>query len=298
LEETIRSVLLQGYHDLEYIVIDGGSIDASIQIIRKYAAWISHWVSERDAGQAAAINKGFLRARGQVLGWINSDDRYEPGALSRAAQAVDSAAGRHVACGGCQVISEKSELIWKAELRQRQTVVLRDWVEAWRDYPAGQPGIFFSREAFAAKGPLDERLNCAFDYDLWLRLAESWEFHEMGGTVASFRVQPDSKTSNVHRRFIREMERASRRHWGSVWRPRFWRLRASSWIWWWSIGLAYHAAQQARHARGRGLLTLAEAFARCPFAPLIRPRPFLAAASTVLSGSNVGGRSIKDGLGP
>src|SRR5262249_38814525 len=85
LEETIRSVLLQGYPNLEYSVIDGGSTDESVEVLRRYEPWLTRWVSEADAGQSAAINLGFLPATGDVFGWLNSDDVYEPGALAHAA---------------------------------------------------------------------------------------------------------------------------------------------------------------------------------------------------------------------
>jgi glycosyltransferase involved in cell wall biosynthesis len=83
IEETLRSVLLQGYPNLEYIVIDGGSTDGSVETIRRYARWLDYWVSEPDRGQAHALNKGFARASGDVLGWLNSDDVYLPGALKQ-----------------------------------------------------------------------------------------------------------------------------------------------------------------------------------------------------------------------
>ena len=88
LEETIRSVLLQGYPDLEYIIIDGGSTDESVTIIEKYAPWLAYWVSEPDRGQSHAINKGFARATGEIYAWLNSDDYYWPGAIVIAARAV------------------------------------------------------------------------------------------------------------------------------------------------------------------------------------------------------------------
>ncbi len=88
IEETIRSVLLQGYPDLEYIIIDGGSTDGSLEIIKKYEPWLAYRVSERDRGQSHAINKGWQRARGEILAWLNSDDTYNPGAIRCAVEAL------------------------------------------------------------------------------------------------------------------------------------------------------------------------------------------------------------------
>lgn len=90
LEETLRSVLLQGYPDLEYIVIDGGSTDESGEIIRKYEAWLTYWVSERDQGQSDAINKGWRRCTGDIIVWLNSDDGYAPNALCEVARAFQA----------------------------------------------------------------------------------------------------------------------------------------------------------------------------------------------------------------
>jgi glycosyltransferase involved in cell wall biosynthesis len=278
IEETIRSVLLQGYPRLDYIIIDGGSTDGSLGIIEKYARWLARWVSEPDRGQAHAINKGFGMARGTVLAWLNSDDRYEPAALANAARVVDPSTGHVVAFGGCRVISPDSSVLWAppAALPARE-LTLRDWVSCWKAYPAGQPGIFADAATLNAAGPLDEDLQCAFDYDLWLRLAERNRFVPIQAVVASFRLQPDSKTSTRYLQFVREMESSSRRYWGSPKSLRYWITRSSFRLWFRSVGLAYHAVERTRASRVSGGLTLLRALVNCPLGALVRPRPFAAA---------------------
>jgi glycosyltransferase involved in cell wall biosynthesis len=106
LEETIRSVLLQGYPNLEYMVIDGGSTDNSIEILRKYTPHLAYWVSEPDKGQADAINKGFARSTGQIMGWLNSDDLLLPNALFRIVEAFENDASVQICCGFRKIIDE------------------------------------------------------------------------------------------------------------------------------------------------------------------------------------------------
>ena len=110
LEETIRSVLLQGYSDLEYIVIDGGSSDQSVDIIRKYEKWLAYWVSEKDSGQTNAINKGFSRSTGEFRAYLNSDDVYLPDALSQAALSSTQQPETALLYADCELIDENSEL--------------------------------------------------------------------------------------------------------------------------------------------------------------------------------------------
>ena len=122
LEETLRSVLLQGYPKLEYIVVDGGSTDGSVDIIRSYAPWITRWVSESDDGQSDAINKGFRWATGSILGWLNSDDTYHPGALAEVAEAMHRA-GTEIVLGAMDKVQfgdgeprlVKRSLPWEGE---------------------------------------------------------------------------------------------------------------------------------------------------------------------------------------
>lgn len=105
LEEAIRSVLLQGYPNLEYIVMDGGSRDGSVEIIQRYAPWLSYWQSQPDGGQSAALADGFARATGEILAWINSDDRLQPGALQRVGQFLQIDRGWHLPMAMCILLT-------------------------------------------------------------------------------------------------------------------------------------------------------------------------------------------------
>jgi len=164
IEETIRSVLLQGYSNLEYIVIDGGSTDDSVEIIKEYKPWIAYWVSERDAGQSQAINRGFEHAKGDILAWLNSDDLYAPGALQRVGALL---AGKEKA-----LLVGSSIQVDGDDLRQG---VVDDKKPTWGEmvYEArtfSQPSVFWMRDLWLEAGPLREQLYFVMDYYLWLQM--------------------------------------------------------------------------------------------------------------------------------
>src|SRR5579859_2701917 len=114
LERTISSVLDQGYPELEYLVFDGGSTDGSVEILRRYADQIAYWESEQDRGQSHALNKGFERATGELVGWINSDDYYRPGAFAAAAEAFEANPEAEWVCGACRYLNADGSLnmVW------------------------------------------------------------------------------------------------------------------------------------------------------------------------------------------
>jgi glycosyltransferase involved in cell wall biosynthesis len=171
IEKTIDSILSQDYPNLEYIVIDGGSRDRTVQIIKRHERHLAFWVSEPDRGQSHAINKGLAHATGDWLTWLNSDDRYVPGALSR----FGAAAGEHpqaglIVGGGEIVDSDGRVLDRKAPPVRITTETLYDWFEGgW----FCQASCVFSRTAWLACGPLDEQEHMAMDLDLWLKIARS-----------------------------------------------------------------------------------------------------------------------------
>jgi glycosyltransferase involved in cell wall biosynthesis len=171
LEQTLRSVLLQGYPNLEYLVIDGGSNDGSVDIIRRYEKWLTYWVSERDRGQSHAINKGFSKATGDIVAWLNSDDFYLPGSLKVIAEqaSLNPRAGAWVG-GGRQIDPETGKQLWERlppPLRHRDIL-------NWNQYYLPQPSCFINRKLLGEKLYLNEAYHMQMDFDLWLRISREF----------------------------------------------------------------------------------------------------------------------------
>ncbi len=191
LEEAIRTVLLQGYPNLEYIVVDGGSTDGSVEIIRKYQQWLTSWVSEPDRGQSQAINKGLQRARGEVLGWLNSDDVYCPGAVGAAVDFFELHPDVALMYGRADLIDFDGRVVGQAPWEEFDARVCI----ARHRYIVPQPAAFFRREAVQRVGFLDERLNYCLDWDYWIRMAlAGLKVSGMPQPLARCRLHPESKT--------------------------------------------------------------------------------------------------------
>ncbi|MBI2000177.1 MAG: glycosyltransferase [candidate division NC10 bacterium] len=211
LEETIRSVLLQGYPDLEYLVMDGGSTDGSVDIIRRYSPWLASWVSELDRGQTHAINKGLGRVTGEIVAWLNADDTYMPGAFSTVAAVMSPGGGPAFVYADCRQIDEAS----------RPLGVYRgacDGLESFHLFRAHvhQPTIFFRRALLEEVGSLDESLDFAMDVEFYMRVAARHDFRYIPGVLANFRIHPASKTSQDFLGSIRERIAVGRRHRGAA----------------------------------------------------------------------------------
>lgn len=192
LERTILSVLDQRYPDLEFVVIDGGSTDQSVDLIRKYADRITFWTSEKDRGQSHAINKGFDRCTGAIFGWLNSDDYLLPGALAAVADAysADPEAGAWV--GGCLRVTEgqHDERVLPGDVLDRKALG-----EHWGSCYFGQPSCFFSAAAWRRCGPLDEALHYSMDLDLWLKMLDLYRFAHVPKVLSCAPIHPDAKTT-------------------------------------------------------------------------------------------------------
>lgn len=206
LEQTIRSVLLQHYPNLEYIIIDAASTDDSVSIIKKYSEHLHYWVSERDNGQSGALNKGFAKATGEIFAWINSDDFYEQDALFKIAS-IYKQTGFSFFCGSCTMIDQADNFIQKLYTPAITSATL---IQYWKPhFCPPQPSIFFTREAFKQLGNFNETLRYTMDYALWLKASKKYSFHIVDENISYYRVHQHSKTgsSNGLRKFIPEWKR-------------------------------------------------------------------------------------------
>jgi len=202
IEAALRSVLLQDYPNLEYLVFDGGSIDGAADVVRRYAPWLTYHQIAPDRGQSSAINQGFARATGEILAWLNSDDRYLPGALWRVAAAARRDPDAVAWVGSVRSVTAEGRLIFPKVPRNLTREGLADWGHV-ADF--AQPGCFFSRMAFARAGPADESLHYAFDVDLWIRLASQGRFVETEGFLAEETIHPAAKTFSQRGRSLAEL---------------------------------------------------------------------------------------------
>jgi glycosyltransferase involved in cell wall biosynthesis len=170
IEATLRSVLLQGYPDLEYFVLDGGSTDGTVDVIRRYAPWLTAWASGRDAGQSDAINRGLRQATGEFACWVNSDDLLCRNALVRHAVEVGFDAGTFYG-GKCIRIDEQGRYLFTHQGSVRSFEDLLRLRTVWRaGRHIAQPEVLFPRRLALAVGGLDVRNHRTMDYDLWGRL--------------------------------------------------------------------------------------------------------------------------------
>ena len=211
LEATIQSVLRQDYPRIEYAIVDGGSTDGSLEVIQKYADRLAWWVSEKDRGQTDAINKGFARTTGDILAWINSDDTYEPGAVSAAVSYLQANPEVGMVYADCNYINEDGRVIGHFPAAQTDLPRLR---RGYVHIP--QQTMFFRADLWKQVGPLDPSFYFAMDYDLWTRIAAHADLKYLAGqTWANFRIHTSGKTIASDDRCWPEMIRVHYRDGGN-----------------------------------------------------------------------------------
>ena len=189
LEATIQSVLAQDYAQIEFILVDGGSTDGSLEIIHRYADRFAWWVSEKDRGHADALNKGFAHAHGQVFAWLNSDDTYYPGAVSAAVAFLQAHPEVGMVYADADYTDEHGQVMGRFASRQTDyRRLLRGSVHI------PQATTFYRADLWRQLGPLDLELFFGFDYDRWVRLAKVSRLQYVPKLWATFRLHEQGKS--------------------------------------------------------------------------------------------------------
>jgi glycosyltransferase involved in cell wall biosynthesis len=228
LPQALRSVKDQKYGKLEHLIIDGGSRDGTIEILRRYSGLDHyrhlHWISEPDHGQSDALNKGFSQARGDIIGWLNSDDRYRSGCLDYVTKVFQEHPQVDVVYGDYTWIDESGRI-----LQIRREIEFSYFILLYHRVPyIASTAAFFRRCVFDEGSRLDDRLQYAMDYEFFLRLAtHGYRFLHVPAVLADFRFQRASKTCTVPHKQLEEIDRIAQ-----FYSPVLRRLhvRASRWV--------------------------------------------------------------------
>lgn len=215
IRETIESVLSQDYPKLEYLVMDGGSTDETLEILRSYDARLT-WRSGPDGGQAEAVNTGIRLAQGQILGWLNSDDTYLPGAVSAAVSYLTAYPDTAMVYGDAHYIDEQNRVIgvYPTEDFDQHRLAKACFI--------CQPAAFFRRSAVETVGGLDPGLQYCMDYELWIRLGRRFRIDRIPHTLANTRQYPQTKTWAQRDRLFEELSGVTQRSFGYT--SRHWRI--------------------------------------------------------------------------
>jgi glycosyltransferase involved in cell wall biosynthesis len=199
IEQTIKSVLDQNYPNLEYIIIDGGSTDNTIEIIKKYEKYLTYWISEKDNGQTNAINKGIIKSTGDIVAYICSDDYYEKSTFRIIADYFINNTNTEMVYGGCTFVDSKSKIMRykKVTKYNKNKLLIKNII--W------QPTVFMRRKVIDKCGLFDENMDLAMDYEYWLRLLK-FKIKTIGlnTNLAYYRWHENSKTINAEKKHLKE----------------------------------------------------------------------------------------------
>ena len=215
LEAAIVSILEQDYPNLELVVIDGGSTDKSVAVLERYSEQIAFWSSEPDDGQSDALNKGFRIISGDVVGWLNSDDTYQPGSFHEVAKVFSDQNVNIAMCAKFGLMDAEGTVFdYKANCFSSHRDLIRYW--ATNGMTINQPSVFFRRDIVIQYEPvIDTSLHYAMDYDLWLRITLDHRVHVVDGHWANYRFHDASKSGLGFDDFLPEWYSVSKRFWGN-----------------------------------------------------------------------------------
>ena len=228
---TLQSLVDQNYPNLEVIIQEGDSSDDSVEIAQRFVDQypsIFQLHVENDCGQADALNRGFRKATGIILGFLNSDDRLRPGCLLRVAEEIDPSRNRHIVSGrsrffGNDPLKEGMEHACEYTSHFEQLAI---WKRHFNQIP--QPSTFWTRQVWEQYGEMDSNVHHALDYDLFCRFSQRYRFHKVPEIWSDYRLHDNSKTANkTHEDLMDDCDAISRRYWGSWFRPLRWRCEIS-----------------------------------------------------------------------
>ena len=245
IRETLDSLVAQQYPNLEVLIQDGGSTDGAVAVAQEYVARFPAWfqlVVEPDNGFAQALNRAFGRARGEILGYLNTDDTLAPGCLHRVAREIDPARDRHVVFGRCLFTGEDSPYVGVEHPAEYVSHFeqLAVWKRGLNTLP--QPSVFWHRRVWEECGGFDEQENHLVDYDLFCRFSRQYRFHKVDELWSTYRMHAASKSAQVtENELLGRTIAASRQYWGAWWEPLRWRCEFSHWR------HSQHLHERARH---------------------------------------------------
>lgn len=217
IKKTIDSVLAQDYPNLEYIIVDGGSTDGTLEVLQEFKGML-YWHSRKDKGQTDAINQGINKATGEIMGYLNSDDLLTPGTLHKVAEFFRTHPDYYWVTGKCYIADENDQIIRSLVTSYKNNLLKyfrSNWLLAVANY-ISQPGTFWRKEVIGKIGLFDQSLYYAMDYDYWLRLSKIYRLGFIDDELAVFRIQPDSKSRKNSEDLLAEGWKVTKRYNGPL----------------------------------------------------------------------------------